>query len=113
MRDEGWEQPRARGGEVRCFRVLLAPDPPGEARRADGRPGRRRGGGGLAGGGRGAAGHPAGSTGPARPLSGRKERGGGMAARAAVEEVPVWLEVSGAPLVTWMCPPDRPLLDGG
>ena len=26
---------------------------------------------------------------------------------AAVEEVPVWLEVNGAPAVTWMCTPDQ------
>jgi len=29
-----------------------------------------------------------------------------MADNAAVEEVPVWLEVNGTPLVTWMCTPD-------
>lgn len=29
-----------------------------------------------------------------------------MADQAAVEEVPVWLEVNGAPVVTWMCTPD-------
>ncbi len=29
-----------------------------------------------------------------------------MADDAAVEEVPVWLEVNGTPLVTWMCTPD-------
>lgn len=29
-----------------------------------------------------------------------------MSAEAAVEEVPVWLEVNGVPLVTWMCTPD-------
>jgi FdhD protein len=29
-----------------------------------------------------------------------------MSAEAAVEEVPVWLEVNGTPLVTWMCTPD-------
>ena len=29
-----------------------------------------------------------------------------MADQAAVEEVPVWLEVNGAPAVTWMCTPD-------
>ena len=28
-----------------------------------------------------------------------------MAEGAAVEEVPVWLEVNGEPLVTWMCTP--------
>ncbi len=34
------------------------------------------------------------------------KRGGRMRDDAAVEEVPVWLEVNGAPLVTWMCTPD-------
>ncbi|HET9464188.1 MAG TPA: formate dehydrogenase accessory sulfurtransferase FdhD [Gemmatimonadales bacterium] len=29
-----------------------------------------------------------------------------MSADAAVEEVPVWLEVNGRPAVTWMCTPD-------
>jgi len=29
-----------------------------------------------------------------------------MADQAAVEEVPVWLEVNGVPVVTWMCTPD-------
>lgn len=29
-----------------------------------------------------------------------------MAEHAAVEEVPVWLEVNGRPVVTWMCTPD-------
>lgn len=29
-----------------------------------------------------------------------------MADQAAVEEVPVWLEVNGTPAVTWMCTPD-------
>lgn len=29
-----------------------------------------------------------------------------MADQAAVEEVPVWLEVNGVPAVTWMCTPD-------
>jgi FdhD protein len=29
------------------------------------------------------------------------------AASAAVEEVPVWLEVNGEPAVTWMCTPDQ------
>jgi FdhD protein len=41
-------------------------------------------------------------TSPLRPL----KRGGRMADDAAVEEVPVWLEVNGAPTVTWMCTPD-------
>jgi FdhD protein len=34
------------------------------------------------------------------------KRGGRMAEHAAVEEVPVWLEVNGRPAVTWMCTPD-------
>jgi FdhD protein len=29
-----------------------------------------------------------------------------MSAQAVVEEVPVWLEVNGRPVVTWMCTPD-------
>ena len=29
-----------------------------------------------------------------------------MSGQAAVEEVPVWLEVNGVPVVTWMCTPD-------
>jgi formate dehydrogenase accessory protein FdhD len=29
-----------------------------------------------------------------------------MSELAAVEEVPVWLEVNGRPVVTWMCTPD-------
>lgn len=33
------------------------------------------------------------------------KRGGRMSEDAAVEEVPVWLEVNGAPAVTWMCTP--------
>ena len=33
------------------------------------------------------------------------KRGGRMADQAAVEEVPVWLEVNGSPAVTWMCTP--------
>jgi FdhD protein len=39
---------------------------------------------------------------PERP----PKRGGGMVDAAAVEEVPVWLEVNGRPVVTWMCTPD-------
>jgi FdhD protein len=39
---------------------------------------------------------------PTRPV----KRGGRMADHAAVEEVPVWLEVNGSPAVTWMCTPD-------
>ncbi len=34
------------------------------------------------------------------------KRGGRMSALAAVEEVPVWLEVNGRPAVTWMCTPE-------
>jgi FdhD protein len=42
---------------------------------------------------------------------GAGERAGGgrrgrMSAHAAVEEVPVWLEVNGRPAVTWMCTPE-------
>ena len=33
------------------------------------------------------------------------KRGGRMAEDAAVQEVPVWLEVNGVPAVTWMCTP--------
>ncbi len=34
------------------------------------------------------------------------KRSGRMSELAVVEEVPVWLEVNGHPLVTWMCTPD-------
>jgi FdhD protein len=34
------------------------------------------------------------------------KRGGRMSSSAAVEEVPVWLQVNGRPVVTWMCTPD-------
>lgn len=34
------------------------------------------------------------------------KRGGRMSEHAAVEEVPVWLQVNGRPVVTWMCTPD-------
>lgn len=34
------------------------------------------------------------------------KRGGRMSEQAAVEEVPVWLELNGTPVVTWMCTPD-------
>ena len=40
---------------------------------------------------------------PIRP----PKRGGRMADGAAVEEVPVWLEVNHDPLVTWMCTPEK------
>ena len=49
-----------------------------------------------------APGNPEPAGGPIRPA----KRGGRMADQAAVEEVPVWLEVNGTPLVTWMCTPD-------
>jgi len=39
---------------------------------------------------------------PVRPA----KRGGRMAQLAAVEEVPVWLEVNHRPVVTWMCTPE-------
>lgn len=35
-----------------------------------------------------------------------QKRGGKMSQLAAVEEVAVWLEVNGRPVVTWMCTPD-------
>jgi FdhD protein len=41
---------------------------------------------------------------PERTLS--SKRGGRMSELAAVEEVPVWLQVNGRPAVTWMCTPD-------
>src|SRR5207253_369609 len=34
-------------------------------------------------------------------------RGRMLAESAAVEEIPVWLEVNGEPAVTWMCTPDQ------
>jgi len=34
------------------------------------------------------------------------KRGGRMSEDAVVEEVPVWLQVNGRPVVTWMCTPD-------
>ena len=39
---------------------------------------------------------------PVRPA----KRGGRMSGMAAVEEVPVWLEVNRTPVVTWMCTPE-------
>ena len=46
-------------------------------------------------------------TAPESPeLTHPAKRGGRMSALAAVEEVPVWLEVNGRPVVTWMCTPD-------
>ena len=39
-------------------------------------------------------------------LSQPPKRGGRMSEDAAVEEVPVWLQVNGRPVVTWMCTPD-------
>lgn len=41
----------------------------------------------------------------AKPEAGSR-RGRMLAESAAVEEVPVWLEVNGEPVVTWMCTPD-------
>jgi FdhD protein len=35
-----------------------------------------------------------------------EKRGGRLSDQAAVEETPVWLEVNGRPVVTWMCTPD-------
>ncbi|MFZ5623760.1 MAG: formate dehydrogenase accessory sulfurtransferase FdhD [Gemmatimonadota bacterium] len=40
------------------------------------------------------------------PLIRPAKRGGEMSEAAAVEEVPVWLEVNRRPAVTWMCTPD-------
>lgn len=47
-------------------------------------------------------------SGPSDPreLNRPAKRGGRMSEDAAVEEVPVWLEVNGHPTVTWMCTPD-------
>jgi FdhD protein len=46
-------------------------------------------------------------TAPERPeLIQPPKRSGRMSDLAAVEEVPVWLEVNGRPVVTWMCTPD-------
>lgn len=46
-------------------------------------------------------------TTPDRPeLSRPAKRGGALSDLAAVEEVPVWLQVNGRPVVTWMCTPD-------
>jgi FdhD protein len=39
------------------------------------------------------------------PPSKPEKRGGRMADQAAVEEVPVWLELNSVPAVTWMCTP--------
>ncbi len=46
---------------------------------------------------------------PGSPVPDRQpgsRRGRMLAESAAVEEVPVWLEVNGEPAVTWMCTPD-------
>ncbi len=43
---------------------------------------------------------------PDRPERAAGRRSGRLAPGAAVEEVPVWLEVNGRPLVTWMCTPE-------
>lgn len=40
-----------------------------------------------------------------RPVAAGK-RGGRMSEHAVVEEAPVWLEVNGRPVVTWMCTPE-------
>ncbi len=46
-------------------------------------------------------------TAPDQPELVRPEkRGGRLSEHAAVEETPVWLEVNGRPVVTWMCTPD-------
>jgi FdhD protein len=47
------------------------------------------------------------ATAPDSPeLARPAKRGGRMSEQAAVEEVPVWLEVNGRPVVTWMCTPE-------
>jgi FdhD protein len=43
---------------------------------------------------------------PDARLARPSKRGGRMADAAAVEEVPVWLEVNRSPVVTWMCTPE-------
>ena len=43
---------------------------------------------------------------PDPPERAASRRSGRMLPGAIVEEVPVWLEVNGRPLVTWMCTPD-------
>src|SRR5881409_32607 len=53
---------------------------------------------------------PSTSAKPEAPDPGRKpgdRRGRMQADSAAVEEWPVWLEVNGHPVVTWMCTPDQ------
>jgi len=40
-------------------------------------------------------------------LSPRARTTGRLAEGAAVEETPVWLELNGIPIVTWMCTPDQ------
>jgi FdhD protein len=46
-------------------------------------------------------------TAPESPdLARPSKRGGRMSDQAVVEEVPVWLEVNGRPVVTWMCTPE-------
>ena len=66
----------------------------------------------AAGGGAGASAHRGGrnacmATAPDSPdLIQPAKRGGRMSHLAAVEEVAVWLEVNGRPVVTWMCTPD-------
>ena len=43
---------------------------------------------------------------PDPPEKAASRRSGRMLPGAIVEEVPVWLEVNGRPVVTWMCTPD-------
>src|SRR5437660_1084822 len=43
----------------------------------------------------------------AEPRVPGSRRGRMLAESAAVEEMPVWLEVNGGPAVTWMCTPDQ------
>ncbi len=47
------------------------------------------------------------SPGRAEPPAPGSRRGRMLAESAAVEEMPVWLEVNGEPAVTWMCTPDQ------
>jgi FdhD protein len=42
-----------------------------------------------------------------RDLTPAPRASGRLAAGAAVEEAPVWLELNGRPVVTWMCTPDQ------
>ena len=47
------------------------------------------------------------SPGTPEPRAPGSRRGRMLAESAAVEELPVWLEVNGEPAVTWMCTPDQ------